>query len=124
MTLALTTPSGPVQFSSSVRLRVYWVSVSIHTLFRHYDCTYLASLARRGCRELVVGVDVEARRPAGAVARAVAGRGGAGLDIASDLEVNVAVGRRSGRNQARGQEAHGQRDGAGKEPHVDDDGSR
>ena len=108
--------TSPVLFLGEVEGILPRVSIS---LCQRCRLAYLAGQARRGCDSFIVGVDVEASCPASAVARAVTRGGSASLDVASHLKVNVAVGRWSSRDEARGQEAHGQRDGARDKPHDD-----
>ena len=108
--------ASPVLFLGEVESILPRVSISLSLRCRF---AYLSGHTRRGCDGLIVGVDVEASRPASAVARAVARRGSASLDIAAHLQVNVAFGRWSSRDKARGQKAHGQRDGARDKPHDD-----
>lgn len=80
----------------------------------------LPSLTRGRCRGLIIGVDVEACRPACPVAGAVTRGRGARLNTISDLELDLSqrrVSRWSCQNRGRGEEARDEGDSAREKLH-------
>lgn len=116
MTFCLTTPSGPSQLSTSVKVRVYYKAVSNqgHHDFIKGAKAYGACDSGVGSADFVVRVDIKTRGPASTVGGSVARRlplFDGTKKIMSDLTGHARE-RRCGQDGAGGDEAKQERRGA------------
>lgn len=127
MTLFLTTPSGPVQFSSSVRVKVYCLALTSVPVIGFRRGTYRPNNPCIRAVDFVVRVDIVAGGPTGPVAGSVAAcltrqyrRFLSFFD--GDKKVPLGSGGRGCGCSAGNQKAHGERQSTKEELHPQDTG--